>query len=282
MAGPAKAILAGYDGSPDSELALDWAVTEAQARLLDLIVCHAWQARYQGLSEGSPDDEAARQHAERILAGGLRRARTAIEADSVQPLLVNGSAAQVLCDQSAGAAMVVVGSRGRGGLARLLTGSVSSQVAAYASGPVTVVRGRSRPVPGHQPGPVVVGVDGSEACQAAVTFAFEEAALREVPLHAICALADAAGLLGGAHQVEEDFDKTLAGYEAAFPEVTVHRIISPGSPRRALLDATAQAHAQLLVVGARGREGLKGMALGSVSHAVLNHAPCPVSVVHPR
>jgi len=56
--------------------------------------------------------------------------------------------------------------------------------------------------------------------------------------------------------------------------------VTPGQPRTALLDAASQA--QLLVVGARGRGGVKGMLLGSVSQVLLNHASCPVGVVHPR
>jgi nucleotide-binding universal stress UspA family protein len=58
----------------------------------------------------------------------------------------------------------------------------------------------------------------------------------------------------------------------------VLRQISPGGPRPALLDAAHRA--QMLVVGARGLGGVRGMMLGSVSHAVLHHAPCPVAVVH--
>ena len=71
-----------------------------------------------------------------------------------------------------------------------------------------VVRGQWRPV-NQSPGPVVVGVDGSPASQAALAFAFEEAALRDVPLIAVCALADAPGLLGAAQQMEEDFSHLM-------------------------------------------------------------------------
>jgi len=56
--------------------------------------------------------------------------------------------------------------------------------------------------------------------------------------------------------------------------------VTPGQPRTALLDAASDA--QLLVVGARGRGGVRGMLLGSVSEAMLHHASCPVGVVHSR
>jgi nucleotide-binding universal stress UspA family protein len=62
------------------------------------------------------------------------------------------------------------------------------------------------------------------------------------------------------------------------PDVSVtHRVLA-GTPRSALL--TASADAQLVVVGARGRGGLDAMSLGSIAQAVLHYAPCPVSVVH--
>ena len=128
------------------------------------------------------------------------------------------------------------------------------------------------------PGPVVVGADGSPAAQAAIAFAFEEAALRDVPLVAVCALADAPGRLGEAHQVEEDFGHLMACEAKEHPDVTVVRQVLAGTPRAALL--TALADAQMIVVGARGRGGLEGMRLGSVTLAVLHHAPCPVGVVH--
>jgi nucleotide-binding universal stress UspA family protein len=199
-------------------------------------------------------------------------------AGEVRPLLLTGSAASVLCQVSGSADMVVLGSRGRGGLAGLLLGSVSSQVAAHARGPVVVVRGNWRPVPGYVPRPVVVGADGSHASQAALAFAFAEAALRDVPLLAVCALADTPSLLGGGRRLEADFEQALVKCEADHPEVVVRRQVVQGAPRTALLEAASAA--QLLVVGARGRGGLRGMMLGSVSLAVLHHAPCPVAVIH--
>jgi nucleotide-binding universal stress UspA family protein len=105
----------------------------------------------------------------------------------------------------------------------------------------------------------VLGADGSPAGQAAITFAFEEAALRAVPLVTVCALTDAPGRLGGSHQVEEDFEHAVAVAAKEHPEVRVDRHVLVGTPRAALLSAAAEA--QLLVVGARGRGGFDEMSL---------------------
>jgi nucleotide-binding universal stress UspA family protein len=276
MAVTVNGIVAGYDGSPASQEALDWAAREARAHGLVLTVCHAW-------GRAVPGDAAADlawKYGERVVAGGVQHAQGSFGTGEVRPLLVSGSPASVLCELSQSADMVVLGSRGRGELAGLLLGSVSSQVAAHARGVVVVVRGHWRPVPGYVPPPVVVGADGSGASQPAVAFAFAEAALRDVPLLAVCALADTPSVLGGGHLLEADFEQALAKCEADYPTVVVRRQVVQGAPRGALLDAAAGA--QLLVVGARGRGGLRGMMLGSVSMAVLHHSPCPVAVVHQK
>jgi nucleotide-binding universal stress UspA family protein len=174
--------------------------------------------------------------------------------------------------------MVVVGQRGRGGLPRSLLGSTGQQVCAHAPGRVVVVRGHWHPAAGYVPGPVVVGTDGSDGSRAAIAFAAEEATLREVPLLAVCALADSPGSLGGAGRMQEAFDQDIARSEKKHPELTFLRQVSFGQPRTTLLDAASSA--QLLIVGSRGRGGLEGMLLGSVSHAMLHHARCPVGVVH--
>jgi nucleotide-binding universal stress UspA family protein len=277
MTGMAYGIVAGYDGSPDGVQALRWAAREAQARGTTLTVCLAWTPDQMGLPTGSDLCDLARQHGRQILAQGLPYAESVLGPGRVRTELAGGSAAHVLCEHSRAAEMVVLGSRGYSELRDLQLGSVSWQVAGHARGRVVVVRGEWRP--SRQPaGPVVVGADGSPAAQGAIAFAFEEAALRDVPLVAVCALTDAPGRLGEGRQVEEDFGD-LVDYEAKeHPDVTVVRRVLPGTPRAALL--TAAAGAQLIVVGARGRGGLDGMSLGSVAQAILHHAPGPVGVVH--
>lgn len=270
-------IVAGYDGSPGAAQALRWAAREAWARGTTLTVCLAWTPDHMELPTESTLCDLARRHGQEILTRGLPYAESVLGPGRVRADLASGPAARVLCERSRAAAMVVVGSRGHGELPGLRLGSVSWQVAGHASGPVVVVRGAWRPA-NRPPGPVVLGADGSPAGQDAITFAFEEAALRDVPLVTVCALTDASGVLGGSHQLEEDFDHLVAIEAKEHPEVSVARQVLPGTPRAALLAAAAGA--QLLVVGARGRGGFAEMSLGSIAQAVLHYAPGPVAVVH--
>ncbi|MFG1955600.1 universal stress protein [Micromonospora sp. NPDC048830] len=71
--------------------------------------------------------------------------------------------------------------------------------------------------------------------------------------------------------------ESLEGRPSRYPGIPIEHRTVPGPPAAALLDAASDA--QLLVVGARGRGGFTGLLLGSTSHAVLHHAPCPIAVV---
>lgn len=280
MTGLANGIVVGYDGSPCGEEALLWAAREATSRRLPLTVCHAW-----GLGCAVPRHELAvralaREAGEEVIARGVRRATDLMGWLPVRPLLTEGPAAAVLCNGSHEAEMVVVGSRGHGGIAEQVIGSVSSQVAACAAGPVVVVRGHWRPAAGYAPGPVVAGADGSAGSRAAVEFAFTEAALHDTSVLAVCALADAPGTLAGARVLEEEFHQAIDESEKAHPGTAVQRRVVIGAARPELLYAVKDA--QLLVVGSRGRGGLPGMLLGSVGQALISYASCPVTVVHPR
>jgi nucleotide-binding universal stress UspA family protein len=276
MTGMTYGIVAGYDGSAGSAQAVRWATREALARGTTLTVCLAWRPGHMGLASQAATGELAGQGGKKILACGLPYAELVLGPGRVHAELADGSAAQVLCERSRGAEMVVVGSRGHGKLPGLRLGSVSWQVAGHASGRVVIVGGRWRPV-NQAPGPIVVGVDGSAASQAALRFAFEEAALRDVPLEVLCALADAPGRLGEMRLIEDDFDRVLACEERERPDVAVMRRVAAGTPRSALL--TAAAGSQMLITGGRG--GFAGMNLGSVAQAVAHYSPCPVGIVHP-
>lgn len=279
MTDAAYGIFTGYDGSPESDRALKWAVRDARLRGTVLTVCHAY-----GTGSPVPPGETAvpdlaRRTGEGLIAPGLRYATSVLGSGRARPLMVEGSAAAVLCERSRDADILVVGSRGNGGIHGLALGSVSSHVAAHARGRVVVVRGHWQPAADYAPGPVTVGTDGSAASRDAVDFAFEEAALRGAPVQVVCALADAPGGLGGARRRSEEFEHAASLWEKEHPEVGVVRRVTDGGARDALL--TAGRDAQLIVVGSRGGRGIRGMTLGPVSRGVLEHGSCPVAVVRP-
>lgn len=153
MTGRTVGILAGYDGSTGSEHALSWAAREARSRGIALTVCHAWAPGFTALPGQAAVAGLARHGGERVIADGLRQARDLMGPGEVRPLLISGQATAVLCDHSHDADMLVVGSRGRGGVGGMLLGSVSWQVAAHARCPVVVVRGHWRPVVAMPPVP---------------------------------------------------------------------------------------------------------------------------------
>jgi nucleotide-binding universal stress UspA family protein len=135
---------------------------------------------------------------------------------------------------------------------------------------------------------VVVGVDGSEHGVAALQFAAEEAALRGAHLRVVCAWevpANAAASVGSFPGLMRSFGDEADGIvQAAIarvrelqPSASCEPRVIEGHPSSVLLDEARGA--TLLVVGSRGRGEFAGMLLGSVSHQVLHHAPCPVTVV---
>ncbi|GAA4507378.1 MULTISPECIES: universal stress protein [Nonomuraea] len=181
-------ILLGYDGSDFSVQALDWALDEAELRKLPLTVAHAWQWPY-----GQAAEEAKahlRKAAEHVLWHGADCARQTSSGVRVETDLHEGSAAERLVELSEHAALVVVGSRGLNTLSRAVVGSVAEYVAVHAACPVVVVRGPG-PLPvTTNPGPIVVADPVPDA--AVLEFAFEEAALRQLPLAASADLAEQA------------------------------------------------------------------------------------------
>lgn len=279
MTRPVNGILVGYDGSPCGKEALLWAAREATARRLPLTVCHAWALGCAVSRDEQAVRALAREAGERVIAAGVQRARDLVGWLPVRPLLTEGSAGAALSVASREADMVVVGHRGYGEIDEQVLGSVSSQVAACSAGPVVVVRGHWRPAAGYSPGPVVVGADGSAGSRLAVDFAFQEATLHDTSVLAVCALADAPGSLAGARGLEEEFHQSIDESEKAHPGTAVRRLVAVGGARPELLYAVKDA--QLLVVGSRGRGGLPGMLLGSVSQALICYASCPVAVMHP-
>jgi len=283
-----RSVVVGVDGSPSSLAAVDVAAAEARLRRLPLRVVHAFVWPYYGIplgpSDAGPPEGGLRHEAERIVADALERALEAAPEVDVDGEVVTGGGSAVLVAESRDAAMVVIGDRGLGGFSGLLIGSVAVQLAAHSECPVLVVRGHA-----HPSGPVVLGVDGSPEASAAVAHAFDEAWLRGTALVAVHAWVDPVVRAPGdilpvvfdADQVRDEearlLAEAIAGCRNQYPDVAVREELVHGPTRAALIDHSAAA--QLVVVGTRGRGGMRGLLLGSVSQAVLHHAACPVLVV---
>lgn len=138
-------VVVGVDGSDHGARALRWAIDEARRRGASLQMVHAWQYPYIGVDIGGFTArlsvlEAAEKAARQILDDAATSASNA-GVDDVERSLVSGPAAGALLDAAKGAELLVVGSRGRGGFAGLLLGSISQQVAHHAPCPVVIVPG---------------------------------------------------------------------------------------------------------------------------------------------
>jgi nucleotide-binding universal stress UspA family protein len=139
-------ILVGLDGSDSSQQALEWAVKHAALEHAPLTVlavhevaASAWTGNPIIYPADRPAEEKARQAAQEAVNKTISELGSA-GPESVTVRAVSGQPAQALIEASGDADLVVVGSRGAGGFATLLTGSVSSKVVNHAACPVVVVR----------------------------------------------------------------------------------------------------------------------------------------------
>jgi len=135
-------VVVGVDGSEASGVALEFAVEEAIRRQGALRVVAAWEFPAVPQPEMAivPEVvEAYREQAEITVAEAVARAKELAPDVACEGVVGGGYAGEVLVQEGHGAAVLVVGRRGRGGLAGLLMGSVSRHVADHASCPVTIV-----------------------------------------------------------------------------------------------------------------------------------------------
>ncbi|MES9538566.1 MULTISPECIES: universal stress protein [unclassified Actinomadura] len=277
--GTAREVVVGFDGSVYAMQALDWALDEAELRGSPLVLCHAWHWPYQGVA---PElEEAGRRSlheaAQHVLAHGVECARERTAGVAVRPVSEEGSAAERLTELSAGAELLVLGSRGLGRLARVPVGSVAAHVAMHARCPVIVVRGVGALPRPEDVRPVVVVVDGSPAAESALSFAAREAELRQLPLKIVYSGAEAEEAQGPAvrHSSAHDpMERAVAVVQERHPDVLTHPENPLAPPPEALQEAAQEA--RLLVVGAAHP------AFGSVAQWLLYNAVCPIAVVPPE
>ncbi|WP_341720424.1 universal stress protein [Micromonospora sp. FIMYZ51] len=274
-----RAVVVGVDGSPPSLVAAEHAAQAAVWRSRPLHLVHGY---LHPLGYGVPINPydvglpAPSEDGRKMLEQAAAELVDRWPGLSVEVRQVAGGPGATLVEESRRAELVVVGSRGLGGFAGLLLGSVGTQVAAHGHCPVLVVRPPDRPIPTE--GPVLVGVDGSESAELAVGYGADEASRRGAEL-VLVHIADERD--AGADAPATDLLATAAAAaRGSHPELTVtERLITAPKPDQALIEASGSA--ALVVAGSRGRGGFTGLLLGSVSQALVHHARCPVLVAHP-
>lgn len=292
LRGAGDPVVVGVDGSEPSLLAADLAAEEANRREVPLEIVYALPPPtlpagsppdlVPVVAVGSPTDHVRHEQAEQLLGDAARRVRRTYPDQPVITRLRDGFPAELLTDASRHAGLLVVGHRGTGGFTDLLLGSVAVQLANHAACPVIIVRGSLRPE-----APVVVGVDGSEGSRWAAEFAAETARTHQVPL--LVRYAQPRGPGWPVEQAQagmpppgasEEVEEILTALAERYPELTIRPEVDTEHPAHEALVAASR-EARLLVVGARGLGGFRGLLLGSVSQALIHHAECPVAVVGP-
>ncbi|RSM91450.1 universal stress protein [Kibdelosporangium aridum] len=278
-------VVVGIDGSSSALDAVRWAAREAARRgtPVHLVSAFGWSGkRHLGDPGLGHYRETLMRSTWETVSAAAKAAAEAAAGVEISELVVDGFPVPLLTTESRTAGLLVIGDRGLGGFTSLLVGSVAIGLAARAQCPVVVVRGEHT----SDTGPVVVGIDGSPISEEALAFAFDAADARGVPLVAVHvwndrALEDAVAPLVDWDAVEAEeqvlLAERLAGWGEKYPDVAVRRVVVRDRPAHALIEHATGA--QLVVVGSHGRGSAAGLVLGSVSHALLHHSPCPVAVV---
>ncbi len=296
-------VVVGVDGSDGSLKALEWGVHEARRKGVALHVLCCYSVPFYGEpgmfgAYGIESQvEAIKADHEQILATALARAAVVDATVPAEGSVVFASPVMALSEDAKPGDVIVVGSTGRGGALADALGSVATALCHRATVPVVVVPANRQgdvtndttSVPkGVTMKKIVVGIDGSPTSEEALRWAFDEAKLAGAELVVLHGWsypyplwrAEADGprdemKLDALRQLEASIDSL--GTRSGEGEITVHaRLVEEGAAK-ALIDEAADA--DLVVVGSRGRGGFASLLLGSVSRAVVQHAPCPVAVI---
>jgi nucleotide-binding universal stress UspA family protein len=282
---PTKTLLA-TDGSREADLAAKTAVELAQRTGSELEVVHVfgispWYPAYPEATdlEGVElEDPRLEEGLERI---SEQRARKVLDAEAEKVRSAGGTVAQahlreggiaqeiVALAEDIGAGLIVMGSRGLGGIRRALMGSVSDAVVRHAHCPVMVFRG----VPVFFPTKILVATDRSREAELAATTAADLAKSTNSELHVVHVGFDQAR-----DEAQNELDTEVGMVrEAGVTDVQAH--LKFGIPARMIVDLAEEVGVGLIVMGSRGRGGVRRALIGSVSSSVVPHAHCPVLVV---
>lgn len=289
---PPGTVVVGVDGSKSADQAIDWAIEQGALEHRPLTLVHALGPL--GTSGTAWLDQAGvnqRDILDAMRADGqslldTARDRVARKAPDVEvhEVLRLVDPREALLDLSHRAAMLVLGSRGRGPVRSLVLGSVSVGVSRHASCPVVILRPHN---PGVVRRGVLVGADGTERSRASLEFAYRQASLRRLPLTVMHCFWDAQGATSGPHSIPDSAEgfenermvlsESLSGMTEKFPDVHVHTELARGLADDCLVRASGQM--EMVVVGFHHSGTVSGLVYGSVASTVLEHASCVVAVV---
>lgn len=293
--GARRRVVVGIDGSDAALGALDWAIDHATRRQADihLVCCYSvpfyGEPGMFGAYAIESQVEAIKAEHEQFLAQAVARIRAVAAGIAITGEVELASASVAISDAAGPHDEVVVGSTGHTGVVADTVGSVATALLHRSHAPVIVVPAKSpRTKKGSSMKKIVVGVDGSPTSERALRWAHDEARRAGAELMVVHAWAYPYGGIREDHSGPRDEMKldALRQLEASIETlspvreeggVAVHARLVEDSPAKALMDEAADA--DLVVVGTRGRGGFKSLLLGSVSRAVVQHAPCPVAVI---
>lgn len=294
MSAGARPVVVGVDGTEDNVAAVRFAVEEARHTGSSVVLVHvvpdhlpiAPMLPVEVLAAG--DAAEVTEAGQQVLAGAEKRFVELAPDLSVETRLCRGNRAAELARAAEGARMLVVGRDVRPLVERLVTGDVTTGVAARASVPVTVVPGE-HPA-GERHGVVLVGLQAPDDPEQLVPDAFDQAAHRGARLlvvHAWWLPTEYEDLVGNAavvkaweDQVRRQVDERLAPHRAAHPGVPVETRVVHDHPGPALVRAAEGA--DLVVISRRDYGLLPAVHLGAVARAVLRASVAPVRVVPPQ
>lgn len=282
-----RPIVVGIDGSQDSLRAADWAAAEAQRHGWPIKLVHAYQRAVAALPAVAVTLPAPVEEATKYLS----EARDRVVADrpglDVSVVQQEGQTPRVLLDESEQARLLVVGREGLTRMAELVLGSVSLACATHSKTPVAVIPA-AWDAPAEPYGRIVLGIDGSANCEAAVRYAFETAAERNAELVVVRAWGLPTRWSDGwpaelnkakfEAEIESELAEWLADWRQKYPEVAVRTVAEFAQPAAAL--AKYAAEADQVVIGGRGHGVVTGALLGSQARTILRHVVAPIVVVH--
>ncbi len=283
-----KAVLVGVDGSHASYKAAWWAANYAKHAGLQLqIVCAYSLPSYAAVSFDATysaigDDNLAHRDAQEILSKAKAVAKE--QGVDATTLIVTGDPSSVFIELSRNYKLIVIGNRGKGGLAERLLGTTSSSLPAYAYCPIVVVPytddDGQRIHLNNTIEKIAVGSDESKWGLKALEIASDLAYSWNAELDVISAVPSVQGAEGDTAVMGSYMDDLQSRVKPILdknPDLRINCSVVPGSAVTALTQASLT-H-DLVVVGSRGRGGFTGLLLGSISQGLLQHSSRPVYVV---